>query len=157
MAKKALGKRYRDGLSQIDLCKMFPDNGKAEDGFIEARWGDQVKCPHCEPGNIQGRTAHPDMRFRCRKCRKFFSTKTGTVMQGSNFGCQVWAIALFQMAANLQGVSSMKLHQDLGIAQKNAWQLAYRLQETCNDAGFKIEQMDRIVRSMEGWTLACAG
>ncbi len=133
MAKQAPGKRYREGLSLIDLFKMFPDSGTAEDWFIQVRWGDQVKCPRCGSQNIQDPTTHPDMRFRCRTCRKFFSTRTGTVMQGSNFDYQTWAIAIFQMTANLKGVSSMKLHRDLNIAQKNAWHLAHRIRETFND------------------------
>ena len=59
-------------------------------------------------------------------------------MQGSNFDYQTWAIAIFQMTTNLKGVSSMKLHRDLDIAQKNAWHLAHRIRETFNDADFKF-------------------
>ena len=33
------------------------------------------------------------------------------------------------MTTNLKGVSSMKLHRDLGITQKSAWHLAHRLRE----------------------------
>ncbi|MYB34603.1 MAG: hypothetical protein F4X92_05685 [Gammaproteobacteria bacterium] len=54
-------------------------------------------------------------------------------MQGSNFDYQTWAIAIFQMTANLKGVSSLKLHRDLNIAQKNAWHLAHHIRETFND------------------------
>ena len=133
MAKKAPGKHYREGLSLIDLFRMFPDSETAENWFIQVRWGDQVKCPHCGSHNIQDPTTHPDMRFRCRTCRRFFSTKTGTVMQGSNFDYQTWAIAIFQMKASLEGVSSLKLHRDLNIAQKNAWHLAHRIREAFND------------------------
>lgn len=133
MAHEAPGRHHREGMSLIDLFRMFPDDKTAEDWFIRARWGDQVKCPNCGSHNIQDPTTHPDMRFRCRSCRKFFSTKTGTVMQGSNLGYQVWAIAIFQMTTNLKGVSSMKLHRDLKIAQKNAWHLAHRIRETFKD------------------------
>ncbi|MCY4150194.1 MAG: IS1595 family transposase [Gammaproteobacteria bacterium] len=134
MAKKAPGKHYREGLSLIDLFRMFPDSETAENWFIQVRWGDQVKCPHCGSHNIQDPTTHPDMRFRCRTCRRFFSTKTGTVMQGSNFDYQTWAIAIFQMTTNIKGISSMKLHRDLNIAQKNAWHLAHRIRETFKDS-----------------------
>lgn len=34
---------------------------------------------------------------------------------------------MFLMSANLKGVSSMKLHRDLGITQKSAWFMAHRL------------------------------
>ena len=63
-----------------------------------------------------------------------FSLKTGTIMQGSNLGYQVWAIAIYLLTTNLKGVSSMKLHRDLGITQKSAWHLAHRLRQS-----FKVE------------------
>ena len=119
----------REGLSLFDLFRMFPDNATADEWFIQVRWDGQVKCLHCGSENVQDPTTHPDIRFRCCKCRKFFSTRTGTVMQGSNFDYQIWAITIFQMTVNLKGVSSLKLHRDLNIAQKNAWHLAHRIRE----------------------------
>ena len=54
-------------------------------------------------------------------------------MQGSPLGFQVWAIAIYLMTTNIKGVSSMKLHRDLGITQKSAWFLAHRIRETYED------------------------
>ncbi len=133
MAKKGPGKHYRKGMSLTALFRKFPNDEVAEEWFVQRRWKGHVKCPKCGSDNIQDGTTHPDMRFRCRSCRKFFSTRTGTVMQASNLGFQVWAIAIFQMTTNLKGVSSMKLHRDLDIAQKNAWHLAHRIRETFDD------------------------
>ena len=69
------------------------------------------------------------MRRRCRDCRKYFSVKVGTLMQSSNLGYQLWAIAAYLIHTSLKGVSSMKLRRDLGITQKSAWHLAHRLRE----------------------------
>ena len=86
-------------------------------------------CPACGSVNVQTGAKHPTMPFRCRekKCGKLFSTKTGTVMEGSKIGYQDWIIATFQMMTSLKSVSSMKLHRDLGITQKSAWFLTHRL------------------------------
>ena len=51
-------------------------------------------------------------------------------MECSKLGFQVWAIAIFFIATNLKGISSMKLHRDLGITRKSAWFLAHRIRET---------------------------
>ena len=75
------------------------------------------------------------MPYRCRDCRKRFSVKTGTVMEGSNLGYQTWALASYLLTTNLKGVSSMKLHRDLGITQKSAWHLAHRLRKVWDDEG----------------------
>ena len=58
-----------------------------------------------------------------------FSLKTGNTMQASNLGYQTWAFAIYLVATNLKGVSSMKLHRDLEITQKSAWHLAHRLRK----------------------------
>ena len=108
---------------------MFPDDETAERWFIEQRWPNGVCCPKCGSLNVQTGAKHPTMPFRCREkeCVKLFSTKTGTVMEGSKIGYQDWIIASFLMMTSLKSVSSMKLHRDLGITQKSAWFLAQRL------------------------------
>ena len=74
----------------------------------------------------------PRRPFRCREkaCGKFFPTKTGTVVEGSQVGYQDWLIAAFLAAASPQSVSSLKLHRDLGITQQTAWCLAQRARQT---------------------------
>ena len=82
---------------------------------------------------MQEKTTHPIMPHRRGKCRKFFSVKTGSVMQSSNLDYQVWAIAIYLLCTSLKSVSSMKLHRDLSITQKSAWHLAHRLRKAFAD------------------------
>ena len=55
--------------------------------------------------------------------------KTDTLMHNSPLSCQTWMIAIYLMTTSIKGVSSMKLHRDLGITQKSAWFLAHRIRE----------------------------
>ena len=130
MTHKAPGKHYREGMSLVEVMRKFPDDPTAERWFTEVRWPDGVHCPHCGSVNVQDGTAHKTMPYRCRDCRKWFSVKTGTVMQSSKLGLQVWAVATYLLTTGLKGQSSMKLHRDLGITQKSAWHLAHRIRET---------------------------
>lgn len=50
-------------------------------------------------------------------------------MQNSKLPLSKWAIAFYLYSTNLKGVSSMKLHRDLGITQKSAWYMAHRIRE----------------------------
>ena len=50
-------------------------------------------------------------------------------MQSSNLQIQKWVIERCLNTISLKGVSSMKLHRDLGITQKIAWSIALRLWE----------------------------
>ena len=128
--KKGPGRAHRKGISMVALMKMFPNDEAAMEWFTKARWPDGLACPKCGSVNVQEKTTHPHMPHRCRDCRKFFSAKTGTAMQHSKLGYQVWAIAIYLMTTGLKGQSSMKLHRDLGVTQKSAWHLAHRIRET---------------------------
>ena len=86
-----------------------------------------VVCPFCGTLNVAVVASRKPQPFRCREkeCRKSFSVKTGS----SKLPLSKWAIAFFLYATNLKGVSSMKLHRDLGIAQSSAWYMAHRIRE----------------------------
>ncbi len=131
MAHEAPGKHYREGLSLVKLFDMFPDDASAEAFFMQARWPDGPVCPHCNSDNIQVGIAHKTMPMRCRRngCRKRFSVRVGTAMESSKLGYRVWIIAIYLMTTSLKGVSSMKLHRDLEVAQKSAWHLAHRIRK----------------------------
>ena len=131
MAHSAPGKHYRKGISLVKLAGMFKDDASAEKWIAGQRWADGPYCPRCGSVNVQEGIKHPTMTHRCRDCpkRPMFSLKSGTVMEGSNLGYRVWAIAVYLLATNLKSVSSMKLHRDLDISQKSAWYLAHRLRE----------------------------
>ena len=130
---KAPGKYYRKGLSLIELTRMFPNDAAAERFFVKARWPKGVCCPKCGSVAVQERPTRKPQPYRCRDCRKDFSVKTDTLMHNSPLGCQTWVIAIYLLTTNLKGVSSMRLHRDLGITQKSAWHLAHRIRENFQD------------------------
>ena len=110
--------------SLVELLEAYPDDDAAEKQFIQWRWPDGIACPRCGDTDIQEDATHRHMPFRCRGCKRFFSVKTGTVMQSSKLGCRTWLIAMQRMLANPKGTSSVQLHKDLGITQKTAWFLS---------------------------------
>ena len=109
--------------------RRFPDDATAEAWFINRRWPHGIVCHYCGSVNVQTGAKHKTMPYRCREkeCAKRFSAKTGTVMEGSKLGFQVWMVATFLLSTHLKSVSSMKLHRDLNINQRSAWFLAHRL------------------------------
>ena len=137
MSKKAPGKSYRTGISMVELFRRFPDDATAEAWFIERRWPPGIACPHCGSMNVQTGAKHKTMPYRCREkeCAKRFSPKTGTVMEGSKLGFQVWMIATYLLSTSLMSVASMRLHRDLNINQRSAWFLAHRLRVALSEEG----------------------
>lgn len=139
MAKKAPGRSEREGLSVMELFQMFPDEASSRKWLEDIRWPDEARhCPHCGSLKTAAVKNETPMPFHCGECRQYFSVKTGTVMQSSKVALQKWVIAMYLMSTSLKGVSSMKLHRDLGVTQKTAWMLAQKIRQGWIDGSDKL-------------------
>ena len=138
MANNAPGKHFRKGLTLMEAVKLFSDEELVENMFIEAHRPDGITCPACNSKEVKQRPKRRNYYWRCASCHKDFSVKSGTIMQGSNLPLTKWALAIYLMSTNLKGVSSMKLHRDLGITQKAAWHLAHRIRKAWEVNGPKL-------------------
>jgi len=132
---KAPGKYWRKGLTLKGFFERFPDDAAAERYFAETRWPDGPVCPRegCGSSNVQVVESRRPQPYRCRTCRRHFSVRTGTPMHASNLGFQTWLLAMYLLATNLKGTSSMKLHRDLGVTYRTAWHLSHRIRESWAD------------------------
>ena len=137
--KSAPGKSFRKGISLIDAVQQFGDEAKAEAWFVARRWPNGIRCPECNSDAITPRKSNRlTPQYHCTGCLANFTVKTGTIMHDSKLPLSKWAIAFYLYSTNLKGVSSMKLHRDLGITQKSAWHMAHRIRETWNDETAKF-------------------
>ncbi len=130
MAKAAPGKSYRKGISLLELADMFPTEDEAVKWFEAWHWpSGEMACMRCGSENCYRVKSGKPMPYRCRDCRKYFSLKTNTAMEASNLPLRKWAYAIYLEITSLKGVSSMKLHRDLNIAQSSAWFMLHRIRE----------------------------
>ena len=126
---KAPGRSDRNGIDIVKLFDMFPDEESAVKWFESIRWSEGRHCPHCGSTDTKVKPSGKPQPYRCSDCHKHFSCKVGTVMEGSNLPVRKWVLAMYLMSTNLKGVSSMKLHRDLGVTQKTAWTMAQKIRE----------------------------
>ena len=119
----------------MEAVQRFGDEAGAEAWFVARRWPDGIACVVCGSLNVGVRktSRRPTPTYHCNDCKKDFTVKTETVMHDSKLPLSKWALAFYLYSTNLKGVSSMKLHRDLGITQKAAWHMAHRIRETWND------------------------
>ena len=105
---------------------------------------DWVCCPRCGSRNVNTNAKRKAMPFRCREkaCDANFSAKTGTFMQSSKMGYRDWLFAVYLETTNLKGVSSMKLHRDLGITQKSARHMAHRIRKALQSDGLFADPVE---------------
>ena len=126
---KAPGRNEREGMTVVQLMQRFPTEDAAREWFESVIWADGRHCPHCGSVETFENPASESRPYRCRDCHQHFSVRIGTVMERSRVSLQQWAIAIYMHLTSLKGVSSMKLHRDLGVTQKTAWFMLQRIRE----------------------------
>ncbi len=127
--KHAPGKSEREGVTLVQLMDLFPDEETATRWFEHVMWPAGRACGHCGSTRThEVRNAKP-MPYRCSDCRSYFSVRTGTVLAHTKVPLRKWAIAIYLEMTSLKGVSSMKLHRDIGVRQSTAWFMLHRIRQ----------------------------
>lgn len=116
-------------LSLYEFFQMFPDEESARKYFELKRWNGKIVCPHCSSDNIHECKDHSPIPYRCRKCRKFFSVRFGTILEESKLPLHKWLFCMYLMRVNRKGISSVQVGKILGVTQKTAWFLCQRIRE----------------------------
>jgi len=136
---KRTEKNNRKGISILELTRMFPNEQTAMQWFENVRWGDRRCCSHCNSEATMQTGGNTPMPYRCKDCRKFFSVKTGTIMEKSKVSYQKWAFGIYLISTSLKGIASLKLHRDLDMTQTTAWRLSHKIREGFIANGIKLE------------------
>ncbi len=141
MGQKAKSARKR--ISLLEFTQTFNSEEKAMCFFEAVRWREGRCCPHCGSAETSEAT-HKTMPYWCPSCRKYFSVRTGTLMQESRIPYLKWLTAIYLIRTSLKGISSTKLGNDLGISQQSAWFLGHRIRE-----GWKANAPEMLVDVLE--------
>ncbi len=126
----APGKSFRRGLSAVEIMEMFPTEDAARKWFESIVWKEGRVCPHCGSAHTSESPCETaSVPYYCHGCQKQFSARKGTVMEGSPLPFRKWVLAICLHMTSRKGVSSMKLHRDIGVTQKTAWFMLQRITE----------------------------
>ena len=126
---KAPGGSERQGITMMQLADMFPTDDAARRWFEAKVWPDGRHCPRCGSTETVECKGNPPMPYWCPACKRHFSVRIGTVMEGSPLSLRKWVWAIYLHLTSLKGVSSMKLHRDIGVTQKTAWFMLQRIRK----------------------------
>ncbi len=103
------------------------------------RWGDNPTCPKCgaeEPYRItrKSRTKnHVSHLFKCRECKRQFSTTVGTIFEDSKIPLHKWFAAIYLMCASKKSISAHQLHRSLNVTYKSAWFMCHRIRNAMSE------------------------
>ena len=107
----------------------FPDENAATLFFESQIWGTLPVCPNCSSKETSRRRLRKG--HRCKKCRKDFSVRTGTIFENSRISLHKWLYTMYLLVTSRKGISSIQLCKEIGVTQKSAWFLLHRLREAC--------------------------
>jgi transposase-like protein len=110
----------------LEAIAFFNDEQVCIDAVAAMKWPDgQPRCAHCrarEPYYLA-----TQKRWKCRKCKKQFSVKVGTIFEDSPISLQKWLPAMWLLCNCKNGISSWEIHRALGVTQKTAWFMLQRI------------------------------
>ncbi len=116
----------------VEFVKTYSTEYKARKYLEALRWAAGVKCPCCGCTH-----AYDQVRdgkggyYRCSKCGKTCTVRTGTVFERSHVPLTKWLYAFYKIITARKGISSVQLALDIGVTQKTAWFMLQRIRQTC--------------------------
>ncbi|MDZ4689325.1 MAG: IS1595 family transposase [Planctomycetaceae bacterium] len=125
--------------ADINLATLLPilnDETKAREFLEQKRWPNGPVCSHCGSTEAYRLTAKEGSKSpvrpgvcKCKKCRKQFTIRTGSIFEDSKLPLHKWLMAIHLMCAGKAGISSHELARLLDITQKSAWFVEHRIRE----------------------------
>lgn len=116
----------REPRTLLEAIRYFGNPDVALATVVKLRWPDgKPVCPRC--GGLEHSFLKTRRIWKCKKCRRQFSVKVGTIFEDSPLAFDVWLPAIWLVANSKNGISSHEMARSLGITQKSAWFVNHRI------------------------------
>lgn len=116
--------------SLFDLLQAFPTEKSCIKYLELQRWeNDTPISPYDSTSKIYNRG---DGMYRCKNTGKNFNVRIGTMFEGSKVPLRKWFVAIYLIASNKKGISSIQLAKDISVTQKTAWAMSHKIRECFN-------------------------
>jgi transposase-like protein len=117
-----------------DAMEHFSIAQNAIDYMIRLRWPDGiVKCPTWDSTQVTWMPTRSLFQCKARHPKRQFSVKVGTIFEDSPIALGKWLLVGWMLANCRNGISSHGVGRTIGITQKSAWFMFYRLREAARD------------------------
>ena len=127
---------YNDEVS----CRIFFKQKKEEKG---------IECVRC--GSNSHYWIEKEDRWKCKRCGKSTSLKTGTVMENSNLGFKVWLWTIYFMSLTKKGFSALEMQRLLGHSRyESVWLMMQKIRIAMGHRDEKY-QLDEFIEMDEGF------
>lgn len=131
------------GEAKSETVESLPLACADEDAAVnfveELRWANGSCCPRCGSVDVykvmdrKTESRNQDYRWRCRDCGKFYTVRTGTVMEDSRIPMRHWCWAFWQLCSSKKGMSAKQIQRQTGLSYKSALFLLHRVRFAMTD------------------------
>ena len=123
----------------IELTDFFKTEDDCIKYLYERRIKNNIPCHYCGCKNCSYLPKNSS-RIRCRKCKRLYSVRVGTIFQDSNVPLRKWFMAMYIFLSHKKGISSCQLAKDISVSQPTAWFMLQRIREVMkNDNNNKFD------------------
>ncbi len=120
----------------LEAVTYFSDPRVCFEAMLAVKWPDgKPICPKC--GHDEAYIIRTRSLLDCKKCRKTYSVKVGTIFEDSPLPLQKWFVAIWCIANAKNGISSCELGRALGVTQKTAWFMLHRIRLAMQTGSFR--------------------
>lgn len=122
-------------LQQAILYFSNPEN--CINYLASRRWPNGVICPTCGRDDVTFLAKQQKWQCKSAHKRRQFSVKVGTIFEDSPLSLDKWLTAVWMITNCKNGVSSYEVHRAIGVTQKTAWFMVYRIRHAMQTGTFE--------------------
>ncbi len=119
----------------VEAIRYFQDPDVCVEFVASLRWENGPVCPAC--GGTEHFYLSTRRVWKCKKCKKQFSVKVGTIFEDSALPLDKWLASIWLVANSKNGVSSHELARSVGVTQKSAWFVLHRIRLAMQTKSFE--------------------
>ena len=112
--------------SIVDFFRVFKDEETCINYMKKMRFPNGVVCHNCKSCNESTLLSTRNV-YKCKKCKKQFSIRKGTIFEDCKLPLQKCFAALWLITSSKKSISSIQLSNGLGMQQRSAWFLMHRV------------------------------
>ncbi len=111
----------------LEAVTFFSDVDRAHEYATQMRFPNGVACPRVGCGSASVQYVKTRRLWRCKECKRQFTTKVGTIFEDSPIPFTKWLPAIWLLANDRNGISSHELGRALRVTQRTAWFMLQRI------------------------------
>jgi len=131
-------------ISLLELQAHFKDEQACREHLFRVRWPNGFCCPKC--GNstyyfVKGRDL-----YQCKECSHQASLTAGTVMHKTRTSLVKWFWAIYFIANDKRGCSSLSIQKAIGVCYETAWSMSHKIRSAMadRDAEYKLAGLVKV-------------